>query len=37
MTCELDYEVHNLSNLTGLIEGYIYVIDGDGLGEVLGV
>ena len=37
LTLVLYDEVHNLVNVTGFVEGYIYVIDGNGLGEVLGV
>ena len=37
MTLVLDNEVHDLSNVTGFIEGEIYVIDRNGLKVVLGV
>ena len=33
----LDDEVHDVSNVTGFVEGSIYVIDGNGLGEAMGV
>ena len=36
VTLVLDDEVHNLSNVTSFIEGCIYIIDGNGLGEMLG-
>ena len=36
VTLVLDYEVHDLSNVTGFVEGSIYIIDGNGLGEALG-
>jgi len=35
VTLVLDDEVHNLSNVTGLIEGSIYIIDRNGSWEVL--
>ena len=37
MSLVLDHEVHDLGNVTGFVEGSIYIIDGNGLGEVLGV
>jgi len=37
VTLVLDDEVHNLSNVSGLIEGSIYIIDRNGLGEALGM
>jgi len=37
VTLVLDYEVHNLSDVTTFVEGSVYVIDGNDSGEVLGV
>ena len=36
VTLVWDNEVYDLSNVTGFIEGSIYIIDGNGLGEALG-
>ena len=36
VTLVLDYEVHDLSNVTSFIGGSVYIIDGNSLGEALG-
>ena len=36
VTLVLDYEVHNLSDVTGFIKGFVYIIDGSGSGEAMG-
>jgi len=36
MTLVLDYEVHDLGDVTIFVEGSVYIIDRNGSGEALG-